>query len=59
MSSIELALDTFGDVTVDADGHLKSNAQILRDVVAEAELAARVGVDAFGVDEHHRGLSPP
>ena len=54
MTPIELGLDTFGDVTVDADGRPLSQAQVLRDVVAEAELADRVGVDFFGVGEHHR-----
>jgi probable LLM family oxidoreductase len=54
MSTIELGLDTFGDVTTDADGRPKSHAQVLRDVVAEAELADRVGVDFIGVGEHHR-----
>jgi probable LLM family oxidoreductase len=54
MSNIELGLDTFGDVTVDAEGRLLSHARVLRDVVAEAELADRVGVDFFGVGEHHR-----
>ena len=50
----ELGLDTFGDVTVDADGKMQSQAQALRDVVDEAVLAEEVGVDAFGVGEHHR-----
>jgi probable LLM family oxidoreductase len=54
MTTIELGLDTFGDVTVDAEGRLLSQARVLRDVVAEAELADRVGVDFFGVGEHHR-----
>ncbi len=54
MSTIELGLDTFGDVTVDAEGRPLSQARVLRDVVAEAELADRVGVDFFGVGEHHR-----
>ncbi len=50
----ELGLDTFGDVTVNAAGDRKTQAQTLRDVVAEAVLAEQVGVDAFGVGEHHR-----
>src|SRR5215211_3595447 len=54
MSTIELGLDTFGDVTVDAEARPKSQARVLRDVVAEAELADQVGVDFFGVGEHHR-----
>ena len=52
--ALELGLDTFGDVTVDADGHLKSHAQVLRDLVDEAVLADEVGVDFIGVGEHHR-----
>jgi probable LLM family oxidoreductase len=51
---VALGLDTFGDVTVDAGGALRPQAQVLRDVVAEAVLADEVGIDAFGVGEHHR-----
>lgn len=51
---LELGLDTFGDVTVDADGRLLHPAQVLRNVVAEAELADRLGLHFFGVGEHHR-----
>jgi probable LLM family oxidoreductase len=54
MSPIEMGLNTFGDVTVDAHGRQLSYARVLRDVVTEAELADQVGVDAFGVGEHHR-----
>jgi probable LLM family oxidoreductase len=54
MTALELGLDTFGDVTVAPDGRPNSHAQVLRDVAAEAELADRVGVDFFGVGEHHR-----
>lgn len=51
---VELGVDTFGDVTAAADGTLRSQAQVLRDVVKEAVLADQVGIDAFGVGEHHR-----
>jgi probable LLM family oxidoreductase len=51
---LELGLDTFGDVTAGADGVLVSQAQALRHVVDEAVLAEQVGVDCFGVGEHHR-----
>ena len=50
--TIELGLDTFGDVTVSPDGTLISQAQALRHVVEEAVLAESVGVDCFGVGEH-------
>lgn len=51
---VELGIDTFGDVTVDADGRRKTDAEVIRDVVEEAVLADRVGVDFIGVGEHHR-----
>ena len=50
----EFGLDTFGDVTVGPDGGLLSHAQVLRNVVDEAVLADRLGLDFFGVGEHHR-----
>src|SRR5687768_1293619 len=51
---IELGLDTFGDVALGSDGRPVTQAQALRNVVAEAVLADELGVDAFGVGEHHR-----
>ena len=51
---IEFGLDTFGDITRDANGDLLSAAQTIRNIVEQAELADRVGVDFFGVGEHHR-----
>jgi probable LLM family oxidoreductase len=51
---IELGLDTFGDITAGPDGSPKSHAQVIRDVIEEGVLADEVGVDAFGVGEHHR-----
>jgi probable LLM family oxidoreductase len=51
---LELGLETFGDVTHGPDGRPRSHAQVIRDVVAEAELADALGVDFFGVGEHHR-----
>ncbi|MDR7326198.1 MULTISPECIES: LLM class flavin-dependent oxidoreductase [Catenuloplanes] len=52
--SVEFGLDTFGDVTAGPDGKRLPYAQVIRDVVEQAVLAERVGVDAFGVGEHHR-----
>ena len=51
---LELGLDTFGDVTRTADGRAVSHAQVIRDVIAEAVLADRLGIDFIGVGEHHR-----
>jgi len=51
---LEMGLDTFGDVTADAAGTPLGYAQVIRNVVEEAVLADRVGVDFFGLGEHHR-----
>lgn len=51
---LELGLDTFGDVTVGADGEKLSHAQSIRNLVEQAVLADEVGVDFIGVGEHHR-----
>ena len=51
----EFGVDTFGDVTSGGDGAPRSQASVLRDVVGEAALADDLGLDAFGVGEHHRG----
>ncbi len=53
-SSVEFGLDTFGDVTVSPDGALRTHAQVIRDVVDEAVWADELGVDFFGIGEHHR-----
>ena len=50
----ELGLDTFGDVTLGDDGVLQPQARVLRQVMDEAILADDLGLDAFGVGEHHR-----
>jgi probable LLM family oxidoreductase len=51
---VEFGLDTFGDVTRGADGEPTSYPQVIRDVIDEAVLADSVGVDFFGIGEHHR-----
>ncbi|TMV95022.1 LLM class flavin-dependent oxidoreductase [Thioclava sp. BHET1] len=50
---IEFGIDTFGDITRDANG-LRSPAQVIRDTLAEGELAEQVGLDYIGLGEHHR-----
>jgi probable LLM family oxidoreductase len=51
---VELGLDTFGDVTVDAEGRRLAEAEVIRNVVDEAMLADRLGIDFIGIGEHHR-----
>ncbi|WP_315715267.1 MULTISPECIES: LLM class flavin-dependent oxidoreductase [unclassified Bradyrhizobium] len=54
-TAIEFGLDTFGDVTRNAEGAMAAHAQVIRDVVAEAVLADQLGLDFIGLGEHHRG----
>jgi len=51
---LELGLDTFGDVTVDRDGNRLPYAQVIRNTVEQGVLADSLGVDVFGIGEHHR-----
>ncbi|MEA2572822.1 MAG: hypothetical protein QOH93_120, partial [Chloroflexia bacterium] len=48
---MELGLYSFGEVP---DGTAGSAAQRLRDLLEEIELADQVGLEVFGVGEHHR-----
>jgi probable LLM family oxidoreductase len=51
---LELGVDTFGDVTAGPDDKLLPAAQVIRNLVDEAILADKVGIDFIGVGEHHR-----
>jgi probable LLM family oxidoreductase len=51
---LDFGLDTFGDITKGPAGRLLSHAEVTRHVVEEAVLADDLGVDCFGVGEHHR-----
>ncbi|MGZ4495882.1 MAG: LLM class flavin-dependent oxidoreductase [Nocardioides sp.] len=53
-STPSFGLDTFGDLERGPDGQPVAHAEAIRQVVAEGVLADRVGVDFFGVGEHHR-----
>ena len=58
--SLELGLDTFGDVTAGSGGRPLPHAQVIRNVIGEAVLADQLGIDFFGVGEHHRAdFAPP
>jgi probable LLM family oxidoreductase len=52
---MELGVYTFAELTPDpAGGPTVTARQRLRDLVEEIELADQVGLDVFGVGEHHR-----
>lgn len=52
--TLELGLDTFGDVTTATGGEPLSHAAVIRNVIEEAVLADQLGLDFFGIGEHHR-----
>ena len=52
---MELGIYTFAETTPDpATGRTVSAEQRLRDLLEEVELADQVGLDVYGVGEHHR-----
>jgi probable LLM family oxidoreductase len=51
-------LDTFGDRNGDDAGVPLSHAQTIRNVVEEGLFAEQVGVDFFGIGEHHTDFFP-
>lgn len=52
---MEIGISTFVETTPDPNtGEVISHAQRLREVVEEIILADQVGLDVFGVGEHHR-----
>ena len=52
---MELGVYTFAELTPDPrSGRMISPSQRLRDLIEEVELADQIGLDVFGVGEHHR-----
>ncbi|BCJ28814.1 LLM class flavin-dependent oxidoreductase [Actinocatenispora sera] len=53
--TFQVGIMTFGEVTADpVSGRLPSPRQRVRDTIEQARLADQVGLDVFGVGEHHR-----
>ncbi|HEW6223798.1 TPA: LLM class flavin-dependent oxidoreductase, partial [Streptococcus pneumoniae] len=52
---VELGISTFGEITeLEGTGQTYSHAERIRQLVAEIELADKVGLDVYGIGEHHR-----
>ena len=52
---VELGISTFGETTVlEGTGQIYSHAESIRQLVAEIELADKLGLDVYGIGEHHR-----
>ncbi|MFZ4505634.1 MAG: LLM class flavin-dependent oxidoreductase, partial [Microbacteriaceae bacterium] len=52
--TIKLGLDTFGDMTHRDDGTPETAGQVIRNIVEQAVLADKLGLDGFNIGEHHR-----
>ncbi|MFD7402257.1 LLM class flavin-dependent oxidoreductase [Streptomyces sp. NPDC059866] len=52
-TAFELGLNSFGEVATDGDRSL-SDAETVRLLIEEAQLAEAVGIDSFSVGEHYR-----
>ncbi|MDX6552535.1 MAG: hypothetical protein QOH74_1023, partial [Gaiellales bacterium] len=52
---MEMGIYTFAELSPDPDtGNAVDPAQRIRNLLEEIELADQVGLDVFGVGEHHR-----
>jgi len=51
---MELGLYTFADMLPDAANRSQNTNQRIKDLLEEIELADQLGLDVFGVGEHHR-----
>lgn len=54
MTEISFGLDTFGNVSVDEQGNALSAGQVIRNVLAQGQLADQLGLNNFNIGEHHR-----
>ncbi len=52
---MEIGISTFGEIPVRAgSGHATHAAKRIEELIAEAELADRMGLDVYALGEHHR-----
>lgn len=52
--TLEFGIDSFGDIPLDKNNQPMSYAVAIRQVVKEAKLADKLGIDAIALGEHHR-----
>jgi len=55
---LSFGLNTFGDVTNDAQDRPLSHAQTIRNIVEHGVVAEQSGIDFFGIGEHHTDDMP-
>jgi probable LLM family oxidoreductase len=51
---MELGIGMFGDLHINAKGEIQSAQQRLQEIIEEVKLMDELGLDFFGIGEHHR-----
>ena len=51
---MELGIGMFGDVHINSKGEAQPAQQRLQEIIEEIQLMDQVGLDFFGIGEHHR-----
>lgn len=51
---MELGIGMFGDLQINAKGEVQPAQQRLQEIIAEIKLMDEVGLDFYGIGEHHR-----
>lgn len=51
---MELGIGMFGDLQISANGEIQSAKKRLQEIIEEVKLMDQVGLDFFGMGEHHR-----
>lgn len=55
---MEIGVYSFDNVQLRADGTLASTAEAIRELIEAIRVAGEVGLDYFGVGEHHTRTMP-
>jgi len=51
---MELGVGMFGDLHINSKGEIQPTQQRLREIIEEIKLMDQIGLDFFGIGEHHR-----
>src|SRR3982750_3726934 len=51
---MEIGIGMFGDLHTDSNGKVQPAQQRLQEIIEEIKLMDEVGLDFFGIGEHHR-----
>ena len=51
---MELGIGMFGDLHINNDGQIQPAGQRLQELIEEIKLMDEVGLDFYGIGEHHR-----